>query len=306
MTKKNSKKYTFIDLFAGIGGFHIAFSNLGAKCVYISEYEKYCRLTYENYFKPKHPELFKDPKLFGGDIKKVTVSPKIIKEIIPEFDILTGGFPCQPFSQAGHKMGFLDEARGTLFYDIVKILKTRQPKAYFIENVRGLRTHDGGNTIKEMEKIIKKLGYSFKAYPVKASDYGLPTHRPRLYMIGFRKDIKDKVMFKEPAKTALRFTLTDLFGKKINKDIGYTLRLGGMESGINDRRNWDRYRLADGDIHKITVEEATKMMGFPNDFTFPDEVSKRQRMKQLGNSVAVDAIQAYAAKLIEALNNFYE
>lgn len=302
----NSKKITFIDLFAGIGGFHIAFSNLGAKCVYVSEYEKYCRVTYENYFKPKHPELFEDPKIFGEDIKKITVSPRIIKENIPEFDILTGGFPCQPFSQAGQKKGFLDEARGTLFYDIVKILKARQPKAYFIENVRGLRTHDGGSTMKEMERIIKKLGYSFNAYPVRASDYGLPTHRPRLYMIGFRKDIKNKVKFEEPAKTGLKFTLSDVFGKKIDKDIGYTLRLGGMDSGIKDRRNWDHYRLSDGDIHKITVEEATKMMGFPDDFAFPDEVSKRQRMKQLGNSVAIYAIQAYAAKLIEALNNANE
>ncbi len=305
MGKKKSK-YTFIDLFAGIGGFHIAFSNLGAKCVYVSEYEKYCRITYENYFKSKHPELFKNPTLFGEDIKKITTSPKVIKENIPEFDILTGGFPCQPFSQAGQKKGFLDEARGTLFYDIAKILEARKPKAYFIENVRGLLTHDGGNTIREMERIIKKLGYSFNVYPVRASDYGLPTHRPRLYMIGFRKDIKNKVRFTPPEKTELKFTLSDIFGKKINRQIGYTLRLGGMDSGVDDRRNWDNYRMADGSIHKITVSEAAKMMGFPEDFTFPKEVSNRQAMKQLGNSVAIFAIQAFADKLIEALDNLNE
>ncbi len=303
MLVPKKKQFTFIDLFAGIGGFHIAFSNLGAKCVYVSEYEKYCRITYENYFKPKHPELFKDPKIFGEDIKKVTISEDIIKEHIPEFDILTGGFPCQPFSQAGQKKGFLDKVRGTLFYDIARILEARQPKAYFIENVRGLKAHDGGNTIKEMERIIKKLGYSFNVYSVRASDYGLPTHRPRLYMIGFRKDIKDRVKFEEPTKTGLKFTLSDVFGKKINKEIGYTLRLGGMDSGLKDRRNWDHYLMEDGTDHKITVEEATKMMGFPDDFIFPDEVSKRQRMKQLGNSVAIYAIQAYAAKLMEALDN---
>ena len=301
--KKIKRRYTFIDLFAGIGGFHIAFSNLGAKCVYVSEYDNYCRRTYENYFKPKHPELFKNSKHFGGDIKEVTVSPEAIREHIPEFNILTGGFPCQPFSQAGQKKGFLDEARGTLFYDIAKILKARTPEAYFIENVRGLISHDGGNTLREMEKIIKKLGYSFNYYIVKASDYGLPTHRPRVYMIGFRKDIKNKIKFEPPQKTGLKFTLSDIFGKKINRDIGYTLRLGGMDSGIDDRRNWDRYRLANGKEHKITVEEAAKMMGFPDSFTFPEEVSKRQRMKQLGNSVAIYAIQAYAAKLIEALDS---
>lgn len=304
--KRAKNKYNFIDLFAGIGGFHIAFSNLGAKCVYVSEYEKYCRITYENYFKPKHPALFKNPKTFGEDIKKITVSEETIKEHIPEFDILTGGFPCQPFSQAGQKKGFLDEARGTLFYDIVKILKARQPKAYFIENVRGLLTHDNGNTIKEMKKIMESLHYSFNVYPVRASDYGLPTHRPRLYIIGFRKDIKDKVKFEPPEKIDLKFTLSDVFGKKIDRKIGYTLRLGGMDSGLGDRRNWDHYLMANGDDHKITVKEAAKMMGFPNDFTFPKEISNRQAMRQLGNSVAIYAIQAYAAKLIEALNKLDE
>lgn len=296
------KKWKFIDLFAGIGGFHIAFSNSGAECVYVSEFEKNCRITYRNYFEKKHPSLFKDPKIFGEDIKKITISSKEIQRNIPEFDILTGGFPCQPFSQAGYKKGFLDEARGTLFYDIAKILKARKPKAYFIENVRGLLHHDGGNTIKEMEKIIKKLGYSFNCYTVRASDYGLPTHRPRLYMIGFRKDIKNKIKFEPPKKRKLKFTLSDVLGNKINRTIGYTLRLGGMDSGIHDRRNWDHYLMADGTVQKITVRQAAKMMGFPDDFTFPKEVSNRQAMKQLGNSIAIDAVQAYAENIIKALD----
>lgn len=299
---KAKTPYKFIDLFAGIGGFHIAFSRLGAECVYVSEYEKYCRMTYENYFRPKHPKLFKNPKHFGNDIKEVTVSPESIKENIPEFDILTGGFPCQPFSQAGQKKGFLDEVRGTLFYDIAKILEVRRPKAYFIENVRGLMAHDGGKTIAEMEKVMKKLGYSFYLNPVRASDYGLPTHRPRVYMIGFRDDLDHHVKFEPPKKIPLKFNLSDLFGAKIDKEIGYTLRLGGVSSGIDDRRNWDSYRLSDGTVHKITVPEAARMMGFPPDFTFPEGVSKRQAMKQLGNSVAIDAIQAYAAQLLKAID----
>ncbi|MFZ2205937.1 MAG: DNA (cytosine-5-)-methyltransferase, partial [Microgenomates group bacterium] len=136
------KKWTFIDLFAGIGGFHIALHNLGADCVYVSEFEKYCRITYENYFKPRHPELFKNSLRFGGDITEVTKSREDINKHIPKFDILTGGFPCQPFSQAGHKKGFLDETRGTLFFNIAKILEEKKPKAFFVENVRGLLHHN--------------------------------------------------------------------------------------------------------------------------------------------------------------------
>lgn len=296
------KKYTFIDLFAGIGGFHIAFSNLGAKCVYVSEFDENARKTYEHYFKPRHPELFRDPKHFGGDIKKVTTDPETIKDHIPPFDILTGGFPCQPFSQAGQKKGFLDEVRGTLFYDIAKILEARRPKAYFIENVRGLWKHDDGNTIKEMEKVLYKLGYSFYPNHVRASDYGLPTHRPRIYMIGFRNDTDKHVQFVPPPKIPLKFNLSDLFGAKIDKEIGYTLRLGGVSSGIHDRRNWDAYLMADGSVHKITVPEAARMMGFPPDFSFPEGMSKRVAMRQLGNSVAIDAIQAYAKALLDVID----
>lgn len=297
-----NKTLKFIDLFAGIGGFHIAFSNLGCECVYVSEFEKNCRLTYEHYFKPRHPKLFKDPKHFGKDIKDVTTSIESIKDNIPPFDILTGGFPCQPFSQAGKKRGFLDEVRGTLFYDIAKIIEVRRPKAYFIENVRGLENHDEGNTIKEIQKVMHELGYSFYKNMVRASDYGLPTHRPRIYMIGFRNDLDHHVDFVAPQKIPLKFTLSDLFGSKIDKTIGYTLRLGGAGSGVDDRRNWDSYRFADGTIHKITVEEAARMMGFPTDFTFPETVSKRERMKQLGNSVAIAAIQEYAEAILKVID----
>lgn len=187
---KNINRVRFIDLFAGIGGFHLAFSNLGAECVWVSEWDKYARKTYENYFKPKHPQLFKSQDNFAGDITKVD------PEKIPDFDILTGGFPCQPFSQAGHKKGF-DETRGTLFFNIAAILKTKKPKAFFIENVRGLLNHDGGKTLATMRRVIDELGYSFHYKVIKASDFGLPTHRPRLYMVGFRNK-NTPFVFPEP------------------------------------------------------------------------------------------------------------
>ena len=296
-----SKKLKFIDLFAGIGGFNIAFTNLGAKCVYVSEWDKYCRVTYENYFKLREPELFRNPKLFGGDITKVTDTTEHIQENIPDFDILTAGFPCQPFSQAGQKKGFLDKTRGTLFYDILKILKEKKPTAYFLENVRGLLKHDGERTIRVMGDAIRSLGYSFHPKIIKASDFGLPTHRPRLYMVGFRNDADDRIPFEFPDPISLKLTMSDILGGKTNKVIGYTLRVGGVSSGINDRRNWDTY-MVDGKSKRITVMQAARLMGFPKDFGFPNSISQRQAMRQLGNSVAIPAIQATAEKLLKVID----
>lgn len=298
MSKRNKPQYTFIDLFAGIGGFHQAFHNEGAKCVFVSEWDEFARKTYFENYKKISPEIFeekvgKDGKiqqsLFAGDITKVDAKD------IPDFDILTGGFPCQPFSQAGFKKGF-EDTRGTLFFDIARIIKEKQPKAFFIENVRGLLKHDGGKTFEVIKNVIEKeLGYSLFFQIIKASDYGVPQHRPRLYMVGF----KDKnIKFEFPKPVELKLTMSDVFGGKVDKKVGYTLRVGGRGSGLNDRRNWDTY-LVDGEVRRLGPKEGLKMQGFPDDFVFP--VSEGQAMKQLGNSVAVPAIQAVAHNLIKAL-----
>jgi len=288
--KTDIKKHKFIDLFAGIGGFHLAFHNSGAECVWVSEWDTPARKTYEHNFKKLSPDVF-EKDCFAGDITKVN------PDDIPDFDILTGGFPCQPFSQAGKKLGF-NETRGTLFFNIANILKVKQPKAFFIENVRNLLAHDGGKTFETMRGVIEDLGYSFHYKIVKASDFGLPTHRPRLFMVGFR----DKTIpFEFPQPIPLTKTMSDIFGGQCEKKVGYTLRVGGKGSGLNDRRNWDTY-LVDGKVHRITVDEAKRLMGFPDDFEFP--VSNTQAMKQLGNSVAVNAIQATAEKVMEALNTY--
>jgi DNA (cytosine-5)-methyltransferase 1 len=285
------KKVTFIDLFAGIGGFHIALNNLGAICVFSSEWDQHSRKTYATNFKLLSPHLFeseetKGQSLFAGDITEVD------KKLIPDFDILTGGFPCQPFSQAGHKRGFKD-TRGTLFYDIAEILKIKRPKAFFIENVRGLLTHDGGKTFATIKKVLtEELGYSFYHKVIKASDYGVPQHRPRLFMVGYSDNTID-FEFPEPIK--LKLSMSDIFGGKVNRDIGYTLRVGGRGSGIDDRRNWDSY-LVDGVVRRLTPKEGLRMQGFPSDFIFP--VSVAQAMKQLGNSVAIPAIQATANEIL--------
>jgi DNA (cytosine-5)-methyltransferase 1 len=290
----NKKKFTFIDLFAGIGGFHFAFHNVGAECVLASEWDDHARKTYQANFEKISPEMFTSGN-FVGDITNID------KKAMPDFDILTGGFPCQPFSQAGVKKGFSD-TRGTLFYDIAEIIRIKKPKAFFLENVRGLLAHDNGKTFETISKVLtEELGYSLNYNLVKASEHGLPQNRPRLFMIGFKNK---KIKFEFPNKRPLAFTMSDVFdGAKVNRDIGFTLRVGGRGSKITDRRNWDSY-LVNGEVKRLTSKEGKKMQGFPDDFFFP--VTENQAMKQLGNSVAIYAIQDYAQKIIEALNRYYE
>lgn len=298
--QKQDNQVTFIDLFAGIGGFHLAFHKAGAKCVFVSEWDEHARKTYEHNFRKIQPELFevglfaKGKNRFAGDITKVD------EKEIPDFDILTGGFPCQPFSQAGFKKGFND-TRGTLFHDMVRIIQEKQPRAFFLENVRHLLKHDDGKTFDVIKKkITEDLGYSFHYKIVKASDFGLPQHRPRLFMVGFR-DPNVEFEFPEPIK--LEKTMSDIWGEPCEKKIGYTLRVGGRGSGIDDRRNWDSYRV-NGKVKRLTPVQGKKMMGFPDDFEFP--VSEAQALKQLGNAVAVDAIHAVAQQIIQSLNTYDE
>ena len=295
MKKKdsNNQQLTFIDLFAGIGGFHLAFHNVGAKCVFVSEWNEPARKTYQTNFQLMDPELFEKGN-FVGDITKVDENK------MPDFNILTAVFPCQPFSQAGFKKGFKD-TRGTLFHDIVRIIKAKQPEAIFLENVRHLLKHDDGKTFEVIRRTIEEdLGYSFYWKVVKASEFNLPQHRPRLFMVGFRDK---EVSFQFPEPVPLKKTMTSIFGGDCPKTIGYTLRVGGRGSGIKDRRNWDSY-VVDGEVRRLTPKEGKKMMGFPADFKFP--VSDGQAMKQLGNAVAIPAIQATADQIIKALKNHYD
>jgi len=293
--RKFDSLFTFADLFAGIGGFHIALHGLGGECVYASEWDTYARKTYRENFYQTSPDLF-DQDMFRGDITNPENQDCIPKDI----DILCGGFPCQPFSQAGFKKGF-EEARGTLFFEIANIIKMKQPKAFFLENVRHLLAHDEGRTFQTIQDIVvKDLGYSFYYQLVKASDYGLPTRRPRVFMVGFRNDIKNEIDFKFPGAIRLKFTMSSVFNGKCERDIGFTLRVGGRASGLHDRRNWDSY-VVDGKERRITPKEAKIMMGFPENFTF--SVTEAQALKQLGNSVAVLPVKMVAHNIIESLKS---
>lgn len=361
------KKHKFIDLFAGIGGFHIAFSNLGAECVFVNEFDSNARKTYEHNFTKRNEKLFSDEKkepFFWKSIKKITLSDtkqpesvwkKNILSIIPEFDILCAGFPCQPFSNIGKKRGF-EDSRGTLFNDIERIMIARKPKVIFLENVRSILTHDGGRTFNYILNKLEKAGYHVNRERddswniLKASDFGLPTHRQRFYLVAFAENIPNASEFKFPKPTHNGGITLNKYFKTLSKNwdkceisrdgwpdrIGRTLRVGGVGSAyksmewvaknnktsesyvkvsedkvwVNDKRTWDSYMFFETDKdgserkkpHKISVDEAKAIMGFPYNFKFPEEiVSSSQRMKQLGNSVAVPVIQAIASQIIKTL-----
>lgn len=294
VVSKNKYNFKFIDLFAGIGGFHIAMEELGGECVFASEWDENCRKTYTANFSQNNSFIFdKDGvpnKFFCGDITKFN------PEDIPDHDVLCAGFPCQPFSQAGYKLGF-EDTRGTLFFNVAEIIKIKKPKAVFLENVRGLLNHDNGKTFKVIQNTINELGYKMYYNIVKASDFNLPQHRPRLFMICIRNDIKKA--FLEPQKMQLTKTMSDIFdGAAVNRDIGFTLRVGGKGSAISDRRNWDGY-IVNGKERRLKPKEAKRMQGFSDDYIFP--VSDTEAMKQLGNSVAIPAIKAYGESILKTI-----
>ena len=197
----SKKKYTFIDLFAGIGGFHTAMHSVGGKCVFASEWDKNARISYEANYANIEPNLFKKDKkgdylYFNEDIND------IIPEEVPNFDVCCGGFPCQPFSVAGLKRGF-EDTRGTLFFNIANLVKEKiksgyPPRVLFLENVRGLKNHDKGNTLKVILATLEELGYAYSYEVLNAKYFGVPQNRERLFIIAWYKGLVDVETFKFP------------------------------------------------------------------------------------------------------------
>lgn len=207
-----SKKLTFIDLFAGIGGFRLAAEANKMECVFSSEIDKDASTVYFNNF-GEHP---------AGDITKIKANE------IPDFDVLFAGFPCQPFSYAGEGLGFDDETRGTLFFDIVRILKEKKPKMFLLENVKGLKSHDKGRTLEIILNQLENIGYTIHWTILNSLDYGVPQSRERWYCVGFDK----KIDFHFPHPNPTRVVIRDILEDGANDDL--SLRLSDFEqSRIN-------------------------------------------------------------------------
>lgn len=323
--------FKFIDLFAGIGGFRLAFQNLNGKCVFTSEWDKYSKLTYRANF---------------GEVPFGDITKPATKNYIPdEFDVLCAGFPCQAFSIAGKRGGF-EDTRGTLFFDVAEIIKKKKPKAIFLENVKGLRSHDKGKTLATILNVLREdLGY-FVPEPqvMNAKEFGVPQNRERIFIVGFRKDlnvtefeypkpIKKKVTLEnilENETVSVKYYLSETYintlrnhkARHANKGNGFGYEIipnNGTANavvcgGMGRERNlvYD-FRLTDftpvthitGEVNKegirkMTPREWARLQGFPDNYKIV--VSDAQAYKQFGNSVAVPAIQATAKKIIEKLN----
>lgn len=276
------------DLFAGIGGFHLAFNHVGAQVVFAAENDPVARRTYEANFRSASPELFGAGN-FAGDIRAVDAS------LVPDFDVLCAGFPCQPFSEAGNRRGFADD-RGQLFFEVVRLLAAKRPAAFCLENVRGLQTLQGGRTLDTIRRALtEELGYSFHLQVVRACDFGLPQLRPRLFMVGFREP---GTPFRFPDPVPLRLSMDDVFGGRCDRAVGYTVLASGWGKPYGVKRAWDAY-LVDGQLRRVGVREARLMQGFPAGFVLPD--SPTQAMRLLGNAVALPVAAAVAKEIARSL-----
>jgi len=314
----------FIDLFAGIGGIKIAFENAGFQCVFSNDFDKDAKITFDLNFS----ELFEtDKQMVLGDIQKISTDK------IPEFDILCGGFPCQPFSVAGYRQGFEDESgRGNLFFDIIRILKDKKPKAFLLENVKNLKTHDKGNTIKVIYQELEKLGYKVTDDVLNAMEYGnLPQNRERIYIVGFL-DQEAFDNFKFPEKIPLTKTIHDCLENKEVDDKYYYNDKPLYEKLKDDitkkdtvyqwRRKYVRENkngvcptltanmgmgghnvplvLNGKGIRKLTPRECANFQGFPENYKLPN-IADSHLYKQFGNSVSIPVIERIAKNMNLAL-----
>ncbi len=312
-----NSKFFYIDLFAGIGGIRIPFYELGGRCVFSSEWDKFAQKTYRVNF----------GETPAGDITS------ILARDIPDHDILLAGFPCQPFSQAGLKKGF-DDTRGTLFYDIKRIMEEKRPKAFLLENVKQLRGHDRGKTLKVILKELDNLGYHVDYKILRAADYGVPQNRERIYLVGFDKlyyHLDDGYEFPYPRPTKEgtklgnilemyvdeQYTISDKMyqghirrkAEHRKKGNGFGFSLFNENSPYTNTISARYYKdgsevlIDQGEKRNprtLTPRECARLQGFPEKFIIP--VSDTQAYKQFGNSVAVPVIRAIAKEMLKEMD----
>jgi DNA (cytosine-5)-methyltransferase 1 len=325
-TLRNKKKvFTFIDLFAGIGGTRIAFEESGCKCIFSSEWDKFAQITYEANFGEK-PE---------GDIRKIQ------SDSIPDHNILVAGFPCQPFSisgvskkrSLGKPHGFQDPAQGTLFFEIKRILKDKTPDAFLLENVKHLERHDGGQTFKIIMDTLQGLDYKV-FYKVIDADSYVPQHRERIYIVGFKysninfefpkPNAKEKPRFRDilEENVSEKYTLSNKLWKYLKDYAAKHHKKGnGFGYGVADLNGRSRTLSAryykDGseilipqnnkNPRRLTPRECASLMGFTQlrpDFIIP--VSDTQAYRQFGNSVVVPLVHDIADEIVKTLYKIYE
>lgn len=312
------KKVTFIDLFAGLGGFRLAMESAGAKCVYSSEWDEHAQRVY--------CENFGDVP--DGDITKVD------ENTIPNHDILCAGFPCQAFSISGKRLGF-EDSRGTLFFDVARIVKAKRPKVVFMENVRNFATHDNGKTLAVVKATMEELGYTFYHKVLSAVDFGVPQKRERIYMVCFRNDIEiNEFSFPKPfelTKHVEDYLLDDetlLENMYVDRDDTYfngiaddtycntSKRLGIVNKGGQGERIYSTKGIAitfsaygggvfsktggylvNGRTRKLHPRECARLMGYPDSYKISPNFN--QAYKQFGNSVVVDVLQYIMIEIIK-------
>lgn len=320
-------RFTFIDLFAGIGGMRIAFESNGGRCVFSSEWDRYCQKTYFDNF----------GVLPHGDITKIDE-----KKDIPDHDILVAGFPCQPFSIAGvskknslgRATGFLDNTQGTLFFDVVRIINEKRPKAFLLENVKNLRSHDKGNTWRVVMETLDELDYEVFSDVLDGQMFS-PQHRERVIIVGFDRkrygnSIKFDFQLKAPANVPKvkdileksadkRYTLSDHLWKYLQdyaakhqakgNGFGYGLaNLDGVTRTLSARYYKDGSEILipqkGKNPRRLTPRECARLQGYDDSFVI--SVSDTQAYKQFGNSVVVPLIRAVAAKIVDTLESIPE
>lgn len=309
--------FKFADLFAGIGGIRIPFQALGGRCVFSSEWDAHAQKTYRvNY--GEQP---------AGDITKIKA------ETLPDFDILLAGFPCQPFSQAGLHKGFAD-TRGTMFFEIERIITEKRPKAFLLENVKQLMGHDRGRTLRVIIDHLEALDYHVDKDVLRAADYGVPQNRERIYIVGFDMRyyrIQNDYKFPYPKPTHKKTRLGNILEENVNekytisdtlwaghkrrkqehqaKGNGFGFSLFNADSEYTNTIS-ARYYKDGSEIlidqgegknpRKLTPRECARLQGFPETFLIP--VSDMQAYKQFGNSVAVPVVDAVAKNIIHEMN----